>query len=149
MSRWFDFAVSTTPAARLSPERRPEASVSTASTDFDWPQARDLSFDRIAIMFGEIADLHQGVDEKPQTDLGRQPAGRSMRRVDQSELLEIRHDVAHRSRRQGHRQDARQIARTDRFAGRQIALDDQAKDFARALVELRKELNWLDASGRS
>ena len=38
LSLWFDFAVSTTPAARLKPESRPEASVSTASTDFAWPK---------------------------------------------------------------------------------------------------------------
>jgi hypothetical protein len=35
-----------------------------------------------------------------------------------------------------HRQDARQIARADRLAGREIALDDLAKNLAGALVEL-------------
>ena len=35
-----------------------------------------------------------------------------------------------------HRQNARQIARADRLAGRQIALDDLAKNLARTLVEL-------------
>src|SRR6202035_604760 len=58
--------------------------------------------------------------------------------VHQAGLLQIRHHVAHRSRRQCHRNDARQIARADRLAGRQIALDHLAKNLARALVELRK-----------
>ena len=71
-----------------------------------------------------------------------------MRRIDQAELFEIRHDVAHRSRRQRHRQDARQIARADRLAGREIALDDQAEDLARALVELG-QARWFAPSGKS
>ena len=99
-------------------------------------RGRDLRLDRLAVVLGEIADLHQGVDEEAQPHLGRQPAGRGMRRVDEAELLEIRHDIAHRGRRQGHRQNARQIARADRLAGRQIALDHLAEDFARTLVEL-------------
>ena len=35
-----------------------------------------------------------------------------------------------------HRNDSRQIARADRLAGREIALDDLAKNLARPLVEL-------------
>ena len=97
---------------------------------------RDLRLDRLAVVLGEIADLHQRIDEEAQPHFGRQPPGRSVRRIDQPELFEIGHDVAHRSRRQGHRQDARQIARADRLAGREIALDDLAKNLARTLVEL-------------
>src|ERR1700756_4468317 len=59
-----------------------------------------------------------------------------MRGINQAQLFEIGHDIAHRSRRQGHWQDARQIARADRLAGCKIALDDQAKDLARTFVEL-------------
>ena len=135
-SRGFDFAVSTTPAARLKPESRPEASVSTASTDFGLARGRDLRLDRLAVLFGEIADLHQRVDEEAQSELGRQPARGRVRRINEAELFQIGHDVAHRGRRQRHRQNARQIARAYWLAGRQIALDDLAKDFARTLVEL-------------
>src|SRR5207248_2054686 len=39
LSRVFDLTASTTPAARVSPESSPEASVSTASTAFDVPPA--------------------------------------------------------------------------------------------------------------
>ena len=89
-------------------------------------------------LFGEVADLHQRIDEEAQAELGRQPAGRGMRRIDQAELLEVRHHVADRGGRQRHREDARQIARADRLAGRQVALDDLAENLARALVERRQ-----------
>src|ERR1043165_5675948 len=61
-----------------------------------------------------------------------------MRRVHKPKLFEIGHDVAHRGRRQGHRDQARQIARADRLAGREITFDDLAEDLARAFVELRE-----------
>src|SRR5664279_3756262 len=61
-----------------------------------------------------------------------------MRGEDQAELLEVRHHVAHRSRRQRDRQQARQIARAERLAGGEIALDDVAENLARALVERRQ-----------
>ena len=72
--------------------------------------------------------------KKRRPDLGRQAAGAGVRRVDQARSLEVRHDVADRGRRQRHRQDAREVARADRLAGRQIALDDPPEDLARALV---------------
>src|SRR5882757_9985021 len=58
-----------------------------------------------------------------------------MRRKYETKLLEVRHNVAHRSRRQRDRQNARQIARTNRLAGGEIALDDRFENLARALVE--------------
>ena len=39
LRRTLDFAVSTTPAARVRPDNSPEASVSTVSTDLAWPEA--------------------------------------------------------------------------------------------------------------
>ena len=138
LSRTLDFAVSTTPAARVRPDSRPEASVSTVSTDLAWPEAATCASIGVTVIVGEIADLHQRVDEEAQALLGRQPPGRRMRRIDQAGLFQIRHHVAHRRRRQRHRNDARQVARADRLAGRQIALDHLAKNLARALVELRK-----------
>ena len=60
-----------------------------------------------------------------------------MRREDQAGGLEVRHDVADRRGRQRHRQDAGEIARADRLAGRQVAVDDLAEDLARTVVQLR------------
>src|SRR6266540_4274897 len=68
--------------------------------------------------------------------MGGEPPRARVRRVDQAETLEVRHDVAHRGRRQRHRQRATEIARADRLAGRKISLDDALEDLARALVEL-------------
>ena len=135
-SRELDFAVSTTAAARVRPDSRVSASPSAASTDCAWPTEASWLWIDCRSGFGEIADLHQGVDEEPQAEFGRQPAGRGMRRVDQAELLEIGHHVAHRGRRQRHRDQARDVARADRLAGREITLDDLTKNVARALVEL-------------
>src|SRR3954464_7672407 len=59
-----------------------------------------------------------------------------MRRVDQAELLEVRHHVTDRGRRQRHRDQTRNVARADGFAGREITLDDLTKNVPRALVEL-------------
>ena len=134
LRRTLALAVSTTPAARARPDNRPEASVSTFSTVL--PARGDLAFDGGAILVAEIADLHQRIDEKPQAELGRQPSRRGVGRIDQAQLLEVLHDVAHRGRRQRHRNDSRQVARADRLAGREIALDDLAKNLARTIVEL-------------
>ena len=98
----------------------------------------DLRLDRLAVVLGQVADLHQRIDEEAQAPLGRQPARRGVRRIDEAELFEVRHDVAHRGRRQRHRDQAREIARADRLAGRKVALDDLPEDLARALVELRE-----------
>ena len=57
----------------------------------------DLRLDRAALLVGEIADLHEGVDEEAQAALRRQPAGRDMRRIDEAEMLEIAHHIADRS----------------------------------------------------
>jgi hypothetical protein len=113
--------------------------VASASTDSkDWPAGGGghLRLDGVALVRREVAELHQRVDEEAQARLRRQAAGRGVRRVDEAGFLEVLHDVAHRGRRQGHGQDLRQVARTHRLAGRQIALDDLAEDLARALVEL-------------
>ena len=100
------------------------------------PDGRKLALDGLPFRFGEIAELHQRVDEETQPQFGRQPAGGGMRRIDQAELLEIRHHVPHRGGRERHRDQARDVARPDGLAGRQIALDDLAEDVARPLVEL-------------
>ena len=100
--------------------------------------AGDLGLDLAPLALVEVADLHQRIDEEAQAQLRRQPPGRGVRRIDQAELLEVRHDVAHRSGRQRRGDQPRQIARAERLAGGQIALDDLAENLARALVELRQ-----------
>jgi hypothetical protein len=92
--------------------------------------AGDLRLDVAAVLLRHVADLHQRIDEEPQAELGRQAAGGGMRREDEAEMLEIRHHVAHRGRRKGHRQDARQVARADRLARREVALHDRAEYLA-------------------
>ena len=95
----------------------------------------DLLLDLVALGRREIADFEKGVDEEAQAELGRQPAGRDMRRIDQPERLEIAHHIADGGRRKRARQELRQHARTDRLAEIEIALDDQPEDLARAVVE--------------
>ena len=102
------------------------------------PDRGQLALDRLPFWFGEIADLHQRVDEEAQAEFRRKAASGSMRRVDQAERFKVRHDVADRSWRQRHRDQARNIARADGLAGRQIALDDLPKNVARPLIELGK-----------
>src|SRR3954465_5062334 len=97
-----------------------------------------LRLDRAALVLIEVTDLHQGIDEEAQPQFGRQPSSRCVRRPNEPELLEVRHYVAHRGRRQRYRQDAREVARADRLAGRQIALDDRTENLARALIERRE-----------
>ena len=70
-----------------------------------------LRLDDPALFVGQIANLHEGIDEKAQPLLRRQPAGRDMRRVDEAEVLQIAHHVAHRRRRQRLREHARQTSR--------------------------------------
>src|SRR5262245_44489290 len=67
-----------------------------------------------------------------------------MRRVDQADLFEILHHIADRSGREGHRQKPGEVARSDRLAAREIGVDDEPKNFPRALVEAGKG----GASGR-
>ena len=96
--------------------------------------ARHLSFDRAPILFRQVADLHQRVDEETEAQFGRKSPRRSMGRVNQPELFQVRHHVPDGGRRQRNWQQARQISRTDRLAGRQITLDNLAENLARTLV---------------
>ena len=95
----------------------------------------DLRLDGPPLVLGQIADLEQAVDEQPQPGFGRQPSRGRVRRIDQAQGLQVRHDVAHRSGRERHGQMPRQIARADGIARREIALDDLPEDGAGAFVE--------------
>ena len=71
-----------------------------------------------------MSDLeHLGLIYAPHTSAGRLPTEVGLRMFVDG-LLEIRHDVADRGRRQRHRQHPRQIARSHRLAGLEIRLDD-------------------------
>ena len=83
-----------------------------------------------ALVLVHIADLQQRIDEEAQADLGRQAPGAGVRRIDEAEFLEILHDIAYGGRRQRHRQESRQLARTDRIAKSEITVDDLPEDLA-------------------
>ena len=74
--------------------------------------------------------------KKRKPELGRQPAGRGVRRIKQPGFFQIGHHVADRRRRQVLREAARQSARADRLAGGDITVNDQPEDLSAALVEL-------------
>ena len=95
----------------------------------------DLRLDHAALLVGEIAEFHEGIDEEAQPLLRRKPARRDMRRIDEAEMLQIAHDVAHRRRRQRVRKHTGQVARADRLAVLKIGIDDQPENVARARVQ--------------
>ena len=95
--------------------------------------------DRLALVLGEFAEMQQPVDEQAQAEIGRQPAGRGMRREQQAGLGQVRHDVADGRRRQVHRQPARQGAAADRLAGFDVLLDDLAQHGGRTGIEARRQ----------
>jgi hypothetical protein len=66
----------------------------------------------------------------------RHPSGRGVRGKQQPRFFEVGHHVADRRRRQILHQQPRHGARAYRLAGRDIAVDDQAKNLAAALVQL-------------
>ncbi len=72
-----------------------------------------------------------------------------MRRGDQTQFLEIGHDIADRGRAQRLVEHARELARADRFAGFQIAFDETAKNFLGAGIEHAQELVASPKSGHS
>ena len=82
LRRRLDLAVSTTPAARGQAREQPGRFGQHAFDGFAGPAAT-CAFDGTAVLVGQIADLHQGIDEEPQAELGRQPSGRGMGRIDQ------------------------------------------------------------------
>jgi hypothetical protein len=95
------------------------------------------------LLVGDVAELEQAVDEKPQPGIRRQPASRGVAGIEQACILQVGHDVADRGRRQRLGQPPRQRPRTHRLAGLDIAFDHQAQDLARTVVQDR------DRGGRS
>ena len=128
------FGTTTTPAQCDRPESAEVASSSACARLL--PRAAHSASILCRSVLGQVAKLEQPVHEQAQPRLGRQPPGRGVRRVEQPRLFEIGHHVADRRRRQVLAQQPRQRARADRLAGLHIAVDDQAKNLAAALVQL-------------
>ena len=97
------------------------------------PSERSIS---AALGARDVAHLEDAVDEEAQAELGRDPPGRDVRRIEQAEQLEILHDVADGGGRDPLADRARERARADRVAGLEIGLDQPAEDLAAALVHL-------------
>ena len=91
----------------------------------------------LPLRLGQVADLHQRVDEETQSEFRRQRPCRGVRRIDQPYLLEIGHHIAHGCRRSGI-VIKREILRDPTVAGGEIVLDNLPENIARTLVELRQ-----------
>ncbi len=97
--------------------------------------AGDLALDADAFLGRQFADLQQRIDEEAQAGLGRQAPRAGVRRIDEAEFFQILHHVSDRGRGERHRQDARQMPRTDWLARVEVGFDDRSEDFARAGIE--------------
>ena len=86
------------------------------------------------------ADFEHRVDEEAQTLLGGLATGRGMGRRDQAEIFEIGHDIAHAGGAETDRKHARQVARADRAARFEVALDDLSEDVLAARIEHLQEI---------
>ena len=91
-----------------------------------------------ALALGEPARLHDAVHEEAQAAVGRQPPGGGMGREQEAQLLEVRHHVADRGRRERPAELARERTRADRFARLHPGIHDQPEDLARARIEIGK-----------
>jgi hypothetical protein len=75
LSRGFDLAVSTTPAARLNPESSPDASVKTPSTDLAWPEAATCaSIARRSVSLRSPTCISASTKKRSPISVGRRPA---------------------------------------------------------------------------
>jgi hypothetical protein len=59
-----------------------------------------LGVDLAPLVLGQVAVFEQTMDEEPHARLGGKPTGRGVRRVEQAEFFQVRHDVAQRGRRE-------------------------------------------------
>src|SRR3984893_18905926 len=88
-----------------------------------------------AFIFGKTPDLEQPMNEEAKPQLGRQSAGRGVRRIEQPGFLQVGHDVTDRRSRQILREAPRQRTRANRFAGSDVTIDDHTEDLATAFVQ--------------
>ena len=95
----------------------------------------EARLDRGDLVVLERLILEQRVDEEPVALVGRDAAGRGVRRSDEAELFEIRHHVADGRRAQVQPEVARQRARADRLAVADIVLDQQLQQLLGALIQ--------------
>ncbi len=78
---------------------------------------------------------HQAVDEEPVALRRRNAAGRRVRARDVAQLLEVRHHVADRRRRQLEARLLRQHARADRLPVDDVALDERLQQMLGAGIQ--------------
>lgn len=97
----------------------------------------DLTVDIRPLIGRKIAHLHEGIHEEAQPRLRGQASGADMRRIDETKLLQVAHDVADGGRGKRHRQKPRQAARSERLARIEITFDDAPENFPRPLIEQR------------
>ena len=94
--------------------------------------------DILALSLGQVAGLEQPRHEKLQTSPSRQSTSRRVRRMQQAQILQVRHHIADSGRRQLSFQPARQRAGANRLSGLHIGIDDQPQYFARPLIQIRE-----------
>ena len=94
--------------------------------------------DLFALGLAQAAHFKQAIDKKTQPQIGGEPPGGGVGRVDQAQCFQIRHHIAHRGGRKRDWQLTADIARADWIAGRQERLDDLAENIARSLVKFRQ-----------
>jgi len=89
LSRTLDFAVSTTPAARVRPDKSPEGFGQHRLDRFGVAGGGDLAPRWRYVVVGEIADLHQRIRRRSATPFRRQAPRRGVGRIDQAGLFQI------------------------------------------------------------
>ena len=118
------------------------------------PRGPALALDAGALVLGEPPELEQPVHIDPEPQLGRQPSCRDMGRIEQADILQVRHDVAHRGRRHRGREPARERARADRLPGLHEFLDQPAEYLPRAVGQFAQHrailslIGWPECSER-
>ena len=91
--------------------------------------------DRPALGGAQRLDLGEPVDEQPVALVGRDPPGAGVGLGDEALLLQDRHVVADRGRRDAQRVPVDQTLRADGLVGAHVVLDDGTQDRELAVVE--------------
>ena len=116
------FGVITTPAKCVSCDR----SERRRAHELLRPVGGELALEPMDLDLLERLHHHQAVDEEPVALRRRDASGRRVRARDVAQLLEVRHHVADRRRRQLEARLLRQHARADRLAFDDVALDERS-----------------------
>ncbi len=123
-------------AAGHAGQRRTYAIKQSRDTSFVGCQ---FAFDGLAILDGQIADLHQPVHEHAEAELCWLSARRNVRRIQQAEEFQVLHNIADGGRTDLFTHLPGQGARTHGVARMKIALDHAPENLARPVVHLSKK----------